>query len=286
MGKKLYIKTLVLNLFLLVSSSLMAQSSSNDQVILRNGSIIVGTITENSNDKIKIKTNDGREYIFNKSEIEKTIQSGSESSTNNNAEFNTDKPFVGQVTKTRYSAPPKGFWLSAEIQLLSPPSLNIVAGYKFHQFGYLGLGTGIHNYTEISFTNNTRPFTATIIPIYLRYSGDILKRRVTPVYSAEIGYGIAVTNAALFINNDLYFNSNGYSAREIKSKGGIYGGLGFGFKVRTNKNISFGAGFAYRIQQSSMIEQSAVTGTVGSYLVNYKYINQRFGLKLIFVGFN
>lgn len=280
-----FIKSLIVCVSLLTTSSLMAQNTNLDEVVLRNGSIIKGTITENTSDKISIKTSDGREYVFNKTEVEKTTQNGNTTTSLpiNDAPLNASKP----TEKQRYVPNKKGFWFSGEIQLLAPASLNLVAGYKLHQLAYLGLGTGIHNYTELQINNNFRPFTGTIIPIYVRYSGDILNRRVTPVYSLEIGYGIAATNGPMFSNNRIiYYDINGTSSVKLQTKGGIYGGIGFGFKVRTNKNISFGAGFTYRVQQSSVTEM--VDSGSGTYDTNltYKYLNQRFGLKLIFIGFN
>ena len=280
-------KPLFIIVFTILTSTIFAQNSSNDEIVLRNGSIIKGTITENSAEKIIIKTSDGREYIFSKSEVEKTTLNGT-TTVNTNVE-NNNQPL--NTTKTsndrkKYIPVKRGFWLSTEIQLLSPPSINIVAGYKFHQFGYLGLGTGIHNYTELQFSNNYRPFTGTIIPIYVRYSGDILNRRVTPVYSLELGYGIAVSNGAFFENYNNYYYNTGFVSTQLSTKGGIYGALGFGFKVRTNKNLSFGAGFTYRVQQATFSE--LVDSGNGIYDTNLKatYILQRFGLKLIFIGFN
>jgi|688.fasta_scaffold85541_4 hypothetical protein len=287
---KKIIKSILISFLFFGTSTLFAQNNE-DIVYLRNGSILKGTITTNNEEKVSIKTSDGREYIFNKSEVEKTTQGGNTSVNTSIPETKNDKPFVTNnvATKTRYTPPAKGFWFSGELQLLSPLSLNVVAGYKLHRFAYLGLGTGIHNYTEINITDS-RPFTGTIIPIYVRYSGDIVNRRTTPFYSIEGGYGFAVTSGPLFQNIDVNFTNLGYTGRNLKSKGGAYGALTFGFKVRTNKNISFGAGFTYRIQQSSASE-TGISGYDSSGNPNYteytyKYLNQRFGLKLIFVGFN
>ncbi len=281
------LKPVLLLCLLFVSATIWAQSNTSDEVRLRNGSIIKGTITENSTEKISIKTSDGREYIFNKSEIEQVIQNGQVSTQNTSVSKNNDMPYTAIIPsdRRRYTPPKKGFWFSGEIQLLSPASINIIAGYKLHRFAYLGLGTGIHNYTEINFSTDVRPFTGTIIPIYVRYSGDILNRRVTPVYSLEAGYGIAASSGPMFTNNLFYTNTYGYITTSTKTKGGVYGSIGFGFKIRTNKNISFGAGFMYRIQQAS-IDEYADMGNGQTAVANYKYINNRFGLKLIFVGFN
>jgi hypothetical protein len=273
--------------FLFINVSIWAQTSKSDELHLRNGSIIKGTITENTTEKISIKTSDGREYIFNKTEIEQVVQNGQLSNQNMSVSKNNELPYNADSRSGRkyYTPPAKGFWFSGEIQLLSPASINIVAGYKLHRFAYLGLGTGIHNYTEINFSKDVRPFTGTIVPIYVRYSGDILNRRVTPVYSIEAGYGIAASNGPMFSKNTYYSYTYGYSTSNTVIKGGFYGSIGFGFKVRTNKNISFGAGFMYRIQQAS-IKESGVMNNGQLIASDYKYLNSRFGLKLIFVGFN
>lgn len=254
-----------------------AQNNVDDVVTLRNGSIIKGQILERTEEKLRIKTSDGREYIFNMPEIEKIEQQGNTrvvSPTINDKAYNNKSD---KNARRVYTPKSKGFWFSAELQLIAPPSLNIIAGYKLHQFAYLGLGTGIHNYTDLQiFSGNREAYKATIIPVYLRYSGDILNKRVTPVYHIEGGYGFAVSNYPLF-------ESIIIDRATSTTKGGFYGSLGFGFKVRTNKHVSFGAGFVYRVQLGK--EERVVYNTYDTEYT-YHYVNQRFGMKLIIAGFN
>ena len=176
----------------------------------------------------------------------------------------------------------KGVWISADFQGLNPPGMSITGGYKFHQFGFLGIGTGFNNYMGALFAGRNA-FAGPIIPLYVRYGGDILKTRVTPYYAIEVGYGFAVNGSS--ISND-FINS----FEVIDRKGGAYGSLGFGVKFITNKKIPFGLCLNYKIQQSSITYNETIidpnTGDEVSSQVLNNFINHRFGLKLIFIGLN
>jgi hypothetical protein len=251
-----------------------------DVIYLKNGSIIKGKITATTTETTAIQTNDGREYVFKNNEIERQITNGTNVPT---AIDNTDnKPLSNtQNTKKDHYSPAKtGYWNTTDFQLWGPISANTVNGYKLHQFGYVGIGIGLNSYTGLVLSPSiSRDFTGMLMPIYLRYGGDILNKRVTPTYFVEGGYGFIVSDEPIIFTNNSY----------EKSTGGIYGGAGFGFKVRTNKNFSFGLSLAYKFQHTKSNNNYMTLDNFGLLVSNNETINydlHRMGIKVIFIGFN
>ena len=64
--------------------------------------------------------------------------------------------------------------------MVGEPTIHTVNGYIFNRYAKLGVGVGYDSYPDI----NT-------VPLYLNIQGDVLKGKITPVYSFGIGYGIA-----------------------------------------------------------------------------------------------
>jgi hypothetical protein len=285
------IKTLCL--LLLFAAPIMAQNGSVDVIYLKNGSVIRGSIFEQKPDEyIKIQSLDGNTYVYKPSEVERIAKE--QNSTAVNPTTRHGAPKIQQHTQMHYQAPKKGMWFAAETQFLNPPGMGFVLGYKLHRFAYLGAGAGFNNYTGALFSNG-RTFSGTIIPVYIRYSGDILRGyektpgdgtrgRVTPFYFVEGGYGFAWDNAPFFPSD---YNASAGGAD--KSKGGIYASAGIGVKFRTNKNISFGLALDYKYQHASQDNLNILRDNLGntySQNVFSSYDMHRLGIKLIFIGYN
>ena len=126
----------------------------------------------------------------------------------------------------------KGYFFQGQILFqYVQGGLHIINGYKFGPRGYLGVGIGFDMvYRSI---NRGRDLSGTYLPLFLQYSGDILKKRITPFYSIEAGYALAYDKGRGFDN----FNGSGSEMR-----GGMIGGVGFGVKFfghnRANLSIS------------------------------------------------
>jgi len=290
-----YMKIIKALLILFVfAAPVMAQNSGVDVIYLKNGSVIRGSIFEQKPDEyIKVQSLDGNTYVYKPSEVEKITKEVNTVPVT--AEKKQAAPRIQKENQTQYQAPKKGMWFAAETQFLNPPGMDFVLGYKLHRFAYLGGGAGFNNYTGALFSNG-RTFSGTIIPVYIRYSGDILRGyekkpgdgtrgRVTPFYFVEGGYGFAWNNAP-FYSTDLVNGAYGGSG---KSKGGIYASAGIGVKFRTNKNISFGLALDYKYQHASQNNVDILYDDLGnSYSQNVfsSYDMHRLGIKLIFIGYN
>jgi hypothetical protein len=117
----------------------------------------------------------------------------------------------------------------------------VVNGYKFNQYAYLGLGIGIDGVTapvnggggnsgSFPLPNLNYDFSGAYIPLFIYYAGDILKRKITPFYSVELGYAFRPGNNAL---------GNEY---QTSCTGGVMAAVGIGARIfkrgRTNICLS------------------------------------------------
>jgi hypothetical protein len=106
----------------------------------------------------------------------------------------------------------------------------IINGYKFGSKGYLGVGIGVDMvYRSI---NRGRDLSGTYLPLFLYYSGDFFKRRVTPFYALEAGYALGYNSKDGFDN---------FSGDWSEKRGGLMGGVGLGvrfFNPRNRANLS------------------------------------------------
>jgi hypothetical protein len=145
----------------------------------------------------------------------------------------------------------KGYFGGVELLIAGSPGLRVINGYKFGRFGYLGLAVGIEANRFNSFNyapymnmwgGNTQPFAT----LNLVYGGDILKRKITPYYQLELGYGFNLNGRTdryySYYENGAYYDYY-YQQRNI---GGPMGGAVFGVKFNTNKKVNFKLGLNAR----------------------------------------
>lgn len=137
----------------------------------------------------------------------------------------------------------KGYFFEAQlVGEANQGGIRIINGYKFSQFGYLGIGVGIDvlGSMHMGWTDNSSasdyPYAGVYMPLFLHYSGDILRKRVTPFYSLDMGYAMRSNGGSPFMGR----NSG-------DRQGGAMGGLGFGVKFwskrRVNISLSVNADF-------------------------------------------
>jgi hypothetical protein len=109
---------------------------------------------------------------------------------------------------------------------------HFVGGYRFGQFGILGLGFGVDGF-QLGFqsNNSTDPYDGIYFPLYVHYSGDILKKRVTPFYSVEAGY------AFRYSREYSYITVTPLDHPAYKDNGGFAGEVGFGVKLYGSRRV-------------------------------------------------
>jgi len=111
--------------------------------------------------------------------------------------------------------------------------VRFTGGYRFGQFGILGLGIGVdESGGTLRANNSTDPYEGFYFPLYIYYSGDILKKRVTPFYALEAGYAFRYS-----YGDNEYITVSPFDHPIYKYYGGMAASIGFGVKLYTSRKI-------------------------------------------------
>lgn len=230
-----------------------------DVVYLKNGSKIKGVIIEQvPNQSVKIKTADGSEFVYAINEVEKFTRE--EVSTSQNSKKRMGFCDINKSDSlsfmNNYKVQENGYFFLAEgILNSSGNGARITNGYRFGRFGNIGVAIGLEsinvNNPGINFgmlpMDYGRQDPVPVASLNLVYSGEMLKKRITPFYQIEAGYGFSVDrygyNSEKFKpsprwgSDDMYY---GYSGRETTlNYGGPMGGMALGIKFHTNRKVNF-----------------------------------------------
>lgn len=178
----------ILMLALALSSSLLwAQSNSQDEVRLKNGSIIRGVITEQVfGEHIKIKTSDGNLFVFKASEIEKVSKVEGAPQVEQSVDLSKlspkeQKSFKKAEKKRTKHALSKGYVGMVEggyvVGNYNRLKFDFINGYQFSPYISLGLGLGFRS----------TPDVATAIPVYLHSQVNFTESELSPFFSQKLG---------------------------------------------------------------------------------------------------
>lgn len=130
---------------------------------------------------------------------------------------------------------------------LASPSISTFSGYQAHRLFAIGAVLGFDFYENILIT-----------PLGLGIRGSILKTRISPYYSFDIGYGLST------------FSGKGEGE---KPKGGWFINPMLGLRVKINNNSGFLFGLGYK-EQPVETEQFNGWSTI-----NQKITYKRFALR-------
>jgi len=214
------------NLFLLITALLLtfAVYSQNvqyeDVVYLKNGSIIHGMIIEQiPNKTLKIKTADRNIFVFEFDQIEKITKE------------EIPQEFIAkqqaEMPENQYIAKENGF--ESEIDLLMAVQLewaepvlgmHAIAGYRVIPQFFMGGGFGVEIYTD-----------GNMLPLFLSIRTDFIKARVTPFFSANVGYAFGWVNG-----------------EDGSDWGGVFlePGIGFRFNIAEHFGLNISSSFKFQ----------------------------------------
>ena len=189
MKKQLYILTIILTT-LFISFIAKAQTSYEDVVYLKNGSIIHGIIIEQiPNQSIKIQTRDGNVFVYKIDEVEKMTKEQAKISKKINANSNNaDLKQFGYINITEMNLG-LGLGQTNGINFFGFQTIN---GYLINPNFSIGLGIGADIYPSVIF-----------IPIFADLRINFLKTKVAPFFSTGVGYSMTtdkINNGGLLIN--------------------------------------------------------------------------------------
>lgn len=212
MNKKIF---LLIIIFMIPIIQIIAQNK--DQVTLKNGSVIRGSIVEIIPDgKITIDDAAGNTWVFNMDEVEHINQIEKQKSI-----FSDPYP-EGWVNMTSI-----GFLAGSRNSMqVAPFSLITSFGYKNAMGFYTGLATGLE-FLNINY-----------IPLMVDLQYFLKNKEVTPVFIFRGGYSIPSA-----VNTDYY-----------TYKGGVAASIGVGLKLRSKENFAWDVSVLYRYMQINYTE--------------------------------
>lgn len=258
---------IILLLIFLLPFLAQAQQAREDVVYLKNGTIYRGLIVEQVfNVSLTVEDANGENHKVEISEVAKITKEFKTAPANSNVTTAEKKDSVPQTHTAIYPDLPRGAPMSrGRGRRERPPFiyptktamfqaeigagiLNIgvrfTAGYRFGQFGILGAGAGFFGFDQ-GFSKNysgDEQFAGWYFPLYLYYSGDILRKRVIPFYALEAGYAFRYTA------NDSYL-SVGLDHPKYDNKGGVTGAVSLGVRLYSRRKVSASWALNLDIQQ-------------------------------------
>ena len=210
----LALKLTILSLWMFIGGNL---SKAQQSVTLTNGSIIKGVvIPEADSTKLCVKTSDGSEWVFEKTNVQTVESIDSRESTT--LAFGNKKGYYN-VTDVGLLMGNDGLYSTVAV------SAQTVSGYMFNQHWSMGLGLGIES------------FNVPLAPIFLEGRYYPFKSRFSPFFALQSGYGIPLEN---YIGND----------RKRVNRGGFMLNQLIGIKHQVTRNIGMVLSGGYRYQQS------------------------------------
>lgn len=237
--RSLFLAFVLLALFPMVGS---AQNGMEDAVYLNNGSVLRGIIIEQvPNRSLKVQILGGSIFHVEMVEVARITKEP----IGNVPTVLRDAPQAASSRRDTLQHAPyepkrKGYFFQAQLLLeLVQGGVRVVNGYRFGRFGHLGVGLGLDLSGPGLSTRSNESYgnsysgSGVYLPIYLQYSGEILKKRVTPFYALELGYAVAVTGSGM---NEMDYGS-GYGPDDLR--GGAMWGLGIGVRFKTKKRLNF-----------------------------------------------
>ena len=224
-------KTYVTLLLVLLSFVSTAQRIPINTVYFKNGSEIKGKIIEdNEGETIKVQTVDKSIWVFNKADILKVVD----------APFAKTTPQIDFTLKSRW-------FTQVQMELMPPkpgaegtvPAMLGVAGFQVNKHLSAGFGTGVE------------AFHISMLPLFGDLKYYFLNDITTPFIGFKGGYAFPLENQRDELRNV-----------DLKSKGGLMGGVEVGFirNLSSDTRLTFSMGYRY--------QQLVQTGGINEYVYN------------------
>jgi hypothetical protein len=244
---KKFIQNAIFLAFVLVCNISYGQNNMEDVVYLKNGSVIRGIIIEQvPNQSIKIQTKDRNVFVFKFDEIEKMTKENLpvDNSYNNSKATDFKKSGFINVTEINYSLGVGDVIVGNYTYKNVDNSFGFrtINGYQLNEHLSLGIGIGIDKYKS-----------ATLLPITFDARATILKGKVSPVFTANIGYAVGL--------NDV--------------KGGLVINPQIGFKTYISKNVAYLFNVGYKWQGQEVMYFSGYN-YYGGYSTTTENVNFQF----------
>lgn len=191
---------------------LVGQSSTQDVVYLKNGSILRGEIVEQiENESIKIEISGGNIFLIHMDEVDR---------------------ISSESKKTSHHFKESGYMNRSGLDILqatnsSSPRFYMVNGYQFTPKFSAGIGIGITPYND----------PLTLIPFFVDFNIRFLEANYSPFLFVKAGYNFTVHHDEDFIIDD--------------HKGGLLFNPGIGLQFNLSSGLGWYLNAGYNIDNSS-----------------------------------
>lgn len=251
------LKQTILLLMVAFAFSINAQTIGEyvDVLHFKNGTSIKGVIVEQVPGKtVKVKAEDGQEYVYSITEISRftrELSADYDANSKTTAEGKCCSSKKGFDFKSEwmsdYKAKENGYFFEANLLASTNASaFRVLNGYRFGRMGNIGLAIGIENIATARKSMSSVPEAT----LNLVYFGELHDRKVTPFFQIEGGYGVALKRTANEMDYNFFNKDNDVEDTDVTSAlyfGGPMSGLVLGLKIRTKKKVSFKLGLDARL---------------------------------------
>lgn len=163
-------RILLLLVILFAGICASAQSVPTETVYLSNGSIIKGTVVEQTKNQVKIKTSDGSVFVYETSQVERIVKNQTESFENRvqiQENYPSTRPFIKGVRFNGYFDMNLLYTKYSGANVLSEnPSLSL--GVRIFDYGYVGVKSGIE-LVEMFYKKDSHVFL--MVPLMADFRG-------------------------------------------------------------------------------------------------------------------
>jgi hypothetical protein len=222
-GAKWLLKLLVLISF--IAFAYQGYAGTQDVIYMKDGSIYRGTIiSQVAGVSYTIQVYGGYTYVLAAGDVKRITQESSPSPrklSNDTLPHRRTRPAYTNY----YEYEEKGIFGQIQTAVGLIDGMRATLGYKINRYAALGVTGGF----EYGNTVSQAPYAASngYFPLLLTFTGDCLKRRVTPWYSVEAGYNFVLNKLLWDPSYDGYYYSPPSS---YVSYGGVTSGVGVGLR--------------------------------------------------------
>ena len=221
----------------LFSSIALAQNTNlQDVIYLQNGSVIRGTVIEQvPGELIKIETRDGNVFVYKMEEVSKMTRehSGRNHSIKQNQYIAKSNGYVGFVEiGYGFGVGELKFRGETISKYADRFELDVVNGYQFNPYCFVGLGVGVNIFTNDALSSKDK----ISIPVFIQGRFNLLNKGVSPFLALNLGYNIDTQRGESY-------EQYGYT---ITYPGGIMfePTLGAAFRVSNKMAATFGISYS------------------------------------------
>ena len=210
-------KFLLVCLVALVSSTGFAQNSNlQDVIYLKNGSVIRGAIIEQvPGESLKIETRDGNVFVYQMDEISKMARESNRQTASQRQSYGRSAGFQAKsrsyagLLEAGYGIGVNGYGSRFEF--------DVVNGYQFNPYFYLGFGIGVNVWTNGS--------DIVTLPFFAHLRANFMDRPVSPFFALSAGYNVSVTS-------------------DVKGGFMVEPALGVAFRTSNRNAVTLGIGYS------------------------------------------